>query len=156
MKRKDILGIKDLSKSEVNEILSTANAMRETIDRNERSTVLRGRTVATLFYENSTRTRNSFESAAKNLGATTMSISVAASSVQKGESLVDTGKTLDALKNGRDYHTSLGCGQSQTACGKRKSLGHQRGRRYERTPVAGVFWTRSPRNASSAVLREKR
>ena len=85
MKRKDILGIKDLSKSEVNEILSTANAMRETIDRNERSTVLRGRTVATLFYENSTRTRNSFESAAKNLGATTMSISVAASSVQKGE-----------------------------------------------------------------------
>ena len=98
MKRKDILGIKDLSKSEVNEILSTANAMRETIDRNERSTVLRGRTVATLFYENSTRTRNSFESAAKNLGATTMSISVAASSVQKGESLVDTGKTLDALK----------------------------------------------------------
>ena len=98
MKRKDILGIKDLSKSEVNEILSTANAMRETIDRNERSTVLRGRTVATLFYENSTRTRNSFESAAKNLGATTMSISVAASSVQKGESLVDTGKTHDALK----------------------------------------------------------
>ncbi len=98
MKRKDILGIKDLSRSEINEILSTANAMREIIDRNERSTALRGKNVATLFYENSTRTRNSFELAAKNLGATTTSISVAASSVQKGESLVDTGKTLDALK----------------------------------------------------------
>ena len=98
MKRKDILGIKDLSRSEVNEILSTANAMREMLDRNERSVALRGKNVATLFYENSTRTRNSFEIAAKNLGATTTSISVAASSVQKGESLVDTGKTLDALK----------------------------------------------------------
>lgn len=98
MKRKDILGIKDLSRSEVNEILSTANAMREMLDRSEKSTVLRGKSVATLFYENSTRTRNSFELAAKNLGATTTSISVAVSSVQKGESLVDTGKTLDALK----------------------------------------------------------
>ncbi|MCH5165584.1 MAG: aspartate carbamoyltransferase catalytic subunit [Clostridiales bacterium] len=98
MKRKDILGIKDLSKSEVNEILSTANTMRDMLDRNERGTSLNGKSVATLFYENSTRTRNSFESAAKKLGAATMSISVAASSVQKGESLVDTGKTLDALK----------------------------------------------------------
>lgn len=97
MKSKDILGIKDLSKSEVNQILATANDMREMLDRKERSTALRGKNVATLFYENSTRTRNSFELAAKNLGATTTSISVAVSSVQKGESLVDTGKTLDAL-----------------------------------------------------------
>ena len=97
MKRKDILGIKDLSKSEINEILSTADIMREMIDRSERGNALRGKNVATLFYENSTRTRNSFELAAKNLGATTTSISVANSSVQKGESLVDTGKTLDAL-----------------------------------------------------------
>ena len=97
MNNKDILGIKDLSKSEVNEILSTANEMREMMDRNERSVALRGKSIATLFYENSTRTRNSFELAAKNLGATTTSISVAASSVQKGETLVDTGKTLDAL-----------------------------------------------------------
>ncbi len=97
MKRKDILGIKDLSRSEVNELLSTADVMREMIDRGEKSNSLRGKTVATLFYENSTRTRNSFELAAKNLGASTMSISVATSSVQKGETLVDTGKTLDAL-----------------------------------------------------------
>lgn len=97
MTRKDILGIKELSRSEITELLTTAGVMRELLDSGERSAALRGKNVATLFYENSTRTRNSFELAAKNLGATTTSISVAASSVQKGESLVDTGKTLDAL-----------------------------------------------------------
>lgn len=97
MKRKDILGIKDLNKTELNEILTVADGMRCMLDRGERSTELRNRNVATLFYENSTRTRNSFELAAKNLGATTTSLSVATSSVQKGESLIDTGKTLDAL-----------------------------------------------------------
>ncbi|MCH5155987.1 MAG: aspartate carbamoyltransferase catalytic subunit [Clostridiales bacterium] len=98
MKRKDILGIADLTRAEINEILSTANVMRDMLDRSEKSSSLRGKNVTTLFYENSTRTRNSFETAAKNLGASTTGISVAASSVQKGESLVDTGKTLDALK----------------------------------------------------------
>ncbi|MDE6294402.1 MAG: aspartate carbamoyltransferase catalytic subunit [Clostridiales bacterium] len=98
MNRKDILGIKDLTRAEVNEILSTASVMRDMIDRGEKSTSLRGKNVTTLFYENSTRTRNSFETAAKNLGASTTGISVATSSVQKGESLVDTGMTLDALK----------------------------------------------------------
>lgn len=97
MKRKDILGIKDLSKSEINELLSEAEKMRGHIDRRERLSVLSGKTVATLFYENSTRTRNSFDMAAKNLGASTMGISVATSSVQKGESLIDTGKTLVAI-----------------------------------------------------------
>ena len=97
MKRKDILGIADLTRAEVNEILSTASVMRDMLDRSEKSSSLRGKNVTTLFYENSTRTRNSFETAAKNLGASTTGISVAASSVQKGESLVDTGKTLDAL-----------------------------------------------------------
>ena len=97
MKRKDILGIKDLSRSEITEILQTGNGMRDCIDAKERRTYLSGKNVATLFYENSTRTRNSFEIAAKTLGAATTSISVATSSVQKGESLVDTGKTLDSL-----------------------------------------------------------
>lgn len=94
---KDILGIEDLTKADAGEILSLAGEMRDMIDRGEKSGALRGKNVATLFYENSTRTRNSFEIAAKNLGATTTGISVAASSVQKGETLVDTGKTLDAL-----------------------------------------------------------
>ena len=98
MKRKDILGIKDLTRSEITEILNTAKSMRESLVAGERLPVMHGKNVATLFYENSTRTKNSFELAAKNLGATTTSISVATSSVQKGESLVDTGKTLDALR----------------------------------------------------------
>lgn len=98
MKRKDILGIKDLSKAEINEILTTAKQMRESLVAGERLPVLHGKNVATLFYENSTRTKNSFELAAKNLGATITSVSVATSSVQKGETLVDTGKTLDALR----------------------------------------------------------
>lgn len=97
MKRKDLFGIKELSKAELNEILHVATDMRDLLDRGEKSTDLAGKSVATLFYENSTRTRNSFEIAAKTLGASTTSISVAMSSVQKGESLVDTGKTLDAL-----------------------------------------------------------
>ncbi|MCH5351808.1 MAG: aspartate carbamoyltransferase catalytic subunit [Clostridiales bacterium] len=97
MKHKDLLGIKDLSRSELTEILDLANGMRTLLDRGEKDNSLRGKNVATLFYENSTRTRNSFELAAKNLGATTTSVSIAVSSVQKGETLVDTGKTLDAL-----------------------------------------------------------
>ncbi len=97
MKRKDILGIKELSRAELNEILELANVMRDMLDRGQKSADLRGKNVATLFYENSTRTRNSFEIAAKNLGASTTTVSVATSSVQKGESLVDTGATLDAI-----------------------------------------------------------
>ncbi len=97
MKRKDILGIKDLSKAEINEIMSVAGEMRDKLDRREKCSTLSGINVATLFYENSTRTKNSFETAAKNLGATITSVAVASSSVQKGESLIDTGKTLESI-----------------------------------------------------------
>lgn len=97
MNKKDLLGIKQLTKQELNELLSLARDMRERLDGGNVPATLRGKTVATLFYENSTRTRNSFDTAAKKLGASTMGIAVATSSVQKGESLVDTGRTLDAL-----------------------------------------------------------
>ena len=98
MKKKDLLYIKDLSKDEILEILDTARDMRKLIDRGDRKlNVLSGMNVTTLFYENSTRTRVSFENASKILGASTSSISVATSSVQKGETLIDTGKNLDSL-----------------------------------------------------------
>ncbi|MCL2234205.1 MAG: aspartate carbamoyltransferase catalytic subunit [Firmicutes bacterium] len=98
MKRKDLLYIKDLSKDEILEILEEAKEMRKLLDKGERKlNVLSGLNVTTLFYENSTRTRVSFENAAKILGASTSSISVATSAVQKGETLIDTGKNLDAL-----------------------------------------------------------
>ena len=98
LKRKDLLGLKDITAEEMEEILSTAVQMRKILDQNVKQTPhLQGKSVTTLFYENSTRTRTSFETAAKIMGANTTSISAQTSSVTKGETLIDTGKNLDAL-----------------------------------------------------------
>jgi len=97
-KRKDVLGLEDLTVEEINLILDTAAPMKEIMTRDiKKVPTLRGRSVITLFYEPSTRTRSSFELAAKYLGADTSSIAIATSSVQKGESLRDTAKTLEAM-----------------------------------------------------------
>ena len=99
MNRKDLLGLLYLSAEEIDEILTLALEMKAHLRaKKEPLHTLSGKAVTTLFYENSTRTRTSFELAAKRLGAHFMAISVATSSVQKGETLVDTGKTLDAMK----------------------------------------------------------
>jgi aspartate carbamoyltransferase catalytic subunit len=98
LKRKDLLGLKDCSAEEIYEILDTAAEMKKFLDSDcKHSDLLRGKALVTLFYENSTRTRSSFELAAKYLGASEVNISVATSSVQKGETLIDTGETLDAM-----------------------------------------------------------
>lgn len=98
LKNKDLLGLKDLSQSEIELILDTAVSMKNILKSENRKTdMLATKTVATLFYENSTRTRTSFELAAKYMSANVSSIAVAQSSVAKGETLIDTGKTLDAL-----------------------------------------------------------
>lgn len=99
LKRKDLLGLKDLSAEEIYEILDAAKEMKKLIlSDKKKSDLLAGKALVTLFYENSTRTRSSFELAAKYLGADVVNISVATSSVQKGETLIDTGKNLDAMK----------------------------------------------------------
>lgn len=99
LKRKDLLGLKDLSAEEIYEILDAAKEMKKLIlSDKKKSDVLAGKALVTLFYENSTRTRSSFELAAKYLGADVVNISVATSSVQKGETLIDTGRNLDAMK----------------------------------------------------------
>lgn len=99
LKSKDLLGLQYLSAEEINEILDGAFATKQFLMGDKKSADdLKGRSLITLFYENSTRTRTSFELAAKYLGATEVNISVATSSVQKGETLIDTGETLDALK----------------------------------------------------------
>lgn len=99
LKRKDLLGLRDVSAEEIYEILETGKKMREHLDKGDKNLgLLDGKSAITLFYENSTRTRVSFELAAKYLGATEVNIAAATSSVQKGETLIDTGKTLDALK----------------------------------------------------------
>lgn len=99
LKRKDLLGLYDCSAEEISGILDTASEMRAFLENGRRhSDLLKGKSLITLFYENSTRTRTSFELAAKYLGAAEVNIAVATSSVQKGETLIDTGKTLDAMK----------------------------------------------------------
>jgi aspartate carbamoyltransferase catalytic subunit len=91
-----LLGIADLPVAEVSAVLAET-ARLETMPQSERAKMLAGRRVALLFYESSTRTRTSFELAAKSLGATTTLVSDKSSSIEKGESLKDTGLTLRAL-----------------------------------------------------------
>ncbi len=98
-RHKDLLGLQDCTAEEITEILDAADKMRELLNgKKKKPDLLAGKTLVTLFYENSTRTRTSFELAGKYLGANEVNISVAASSVQKGETLIDTGKTLDDMK----------------------------------------------------------
>jgi aspartate carbamoyltransferase catalytic subunit len=96
---KDILGIEPMSLEEMELILDTAESFREVSTREiKKVPTLRGKTVINLFYEPSTRTRTSFEIAAKRLSADAINISTSASSVVKGETLVDTAKNLEAMK----------------------------------------------------------
>ena len=100
LNRKDLLGLIDVSADEITEILDLAEEFKNRIRKGEKKfTHLESKTVTVLFYENSTRTRTSFEQAAKYLGATEINIQAGTSSVAKGETLVDTGKTLDAQRN---------------------------------------------------------
>ena len=97
-KHKDLLGIRELSAGEITHILDTAESFRD-ISRREIKKVpaLRGRTVINLFFEPSTRTRTSFEIAAKRLSADAINISASTSSVTKGETLLDTARNLEAM-----------------------------------------------------------
>lgn len=96
--RKDLLGLKDLTRQEIETILDTALPMKDVLDRDiKKVPTLRGKVVVTVFYENSTRTRTSFELAGKYLSADTVNLAVSTSSVQKGESLKDTMVTIEAM-----------------------------------------------------------
>jgi aspartate carbamoyltransferase catalytic subunit len=98
LKRKDLLGIADLSPEEINLILDTAETFRDINQRQiKKVPTLRGKTVINLFFEASTRTRTSFEIAAKRLSADAINISPLTSSVTKGETLIDTAMNLQAM-----------------------------------------------------------
>jgi aspartate carbamoyltransferase catalytic subunit len=97
-RKKDLLGIKQLEPEEIEFILETAETFKEISTRSiKKVPTLRGRTVVHLFYEPSTRTRTSFEIAAKRLSADTYNISASTSSIVKGETLLDTAKNLEAM-----------------------------------------------------------
>jgi len=98
LRRKDLLGIGDLSPEEVVLVLDTAEAMKEVGQRAiKKVPTLRGKTIVNLFFEPSTRTRTSFEIAEKRLSADTLNVAIATSSVVKGETLVDTAMNIEAM-----------------------------------------------------------
>ncbi len=100
--KKHILGIKDLTREELETIFSLANSFKEISKREVKKVpALRGKTIINLFFENSTRTRTSFELAAKRLSADVVNFSSSASSLSKGETIIDTIKNLEA------YHPDI-------------------------------------------------
>jgi aspartate carbamoyltransferase catalytic subunit len=97
-RRKDLLGLRDLGEDEIEHILETAFSLREINTRAiKKVPTLRGKTVVHLFYEASTRTRTSFDIAAKRLSADTFSITGSTSSMVKGETFLDTLKNIEAM-----------------------------------------------------------
>lgn len=97
-KHRHLLAIKDLKSFDIDALLNKADEyVIQNRNKNKRSNLLEGRTVINLFFENSTRTRASFELAAKRLGTDCINMSVAHSSIKKGETLLDTAATLNAM-----------------------------------------------------------
>lgn len=98
LRSKDLLGLKELTAEEIEYILDTAKTMKHILNaKNKKTPHLQGKSVITLFYENSTRTRLSFELASKYMSANAANISASSSSVAKGETLIDTGRTIDMM-----------------------------------------------------------
>jgi aspartate carbamoyltransferase catalytic subunit len=94
----NLLGLEYLSREDIETVLDNATGFKATLDRPiKKVPTLRGKTVVNLFFENSTRTRTSFEIAAKRLSADVINFNVSTSSVVKGESLLDTARTIEAL-----------------------------------------------------------
>ncbi len=98
LRRKDVLDLQSMERGEIETVLRNAQAFKEVMTRPiKKVPTLRGKSIVTLFYENSTRTRASFELAAKVMSADAINISASSSSVSKGESLKDTALTLEAM-----------------------------------------------------------
>ena len=98
VQRQHVLDLDDFSSAEIERVFDTADSMKEVLARPiPRVPALRGKSIVNLFYEPSTRTRVSFEIAAKNLGADVVNVAAGGSSIEKGETLLDTARTLRAL-----------------------------------------------------------
>ena len=127
LRTRHLLGIDDLNADEIDLILQTTFAMKEVGARPiKKVPALRGRTVINLFFEPSTRTRMSFELAEKRLSADTLGITVAGSSVSKGETLIDTARNLEAMSpdmivmrhasSGAPHQLARMCRSTNTPC----------------------------------------
>lgn len=93
-----LLGAADLSVEQIRYVLAVARAFSGPVGRGETIPLLQGKTIVNLFFENSTRTRISFELATRKLGGGTLNFASSSSSVQKGETLIDTAKNIEAMK----------------------------------------------------------
>src|SRR3989338_3859237 len=99
LKRKALVGLKDLTAEEINLVLNTAKSLQEISLRTVKKVpTLRGRAVANMFFDPSTRTRISFELAEKRLSADTINFTSSSSSTTKGETLIDTVRNIESLK----------------------------------------------------------
>ena len=139
--KKHLLSAADLTREDAELVLRTAEEMRSLADRPiKKLPALRGRTVVNLFFEDSTRTRISFEAAAKRLSADVINFSAKGSSLSKGESLKDTALTLEAMgcdavvDPARRQRRAAPAGQLRLGAG----LGGQRRRRHPRAPDPGA------------------
>ena len=95
---KHLLAASDLTKEEIQKLLATAKAFAPAFDRGETIPLLQNKTIVNLFFENSTRTRTSFEIATRRLGGIIQNFAASTSSTQKGETLIDTARTIEAMK----------------------------------------------------------
>lgn len=99
MTLKHLIALQDISAEQITEILTLAKTFKEVNQRNiKKVPILKGKTVANFFFENSTRTKTSFEIAAKRLSADVLNLAISTSSVAKGETLIDTIRTIEAMK----------------------------------------------------------
>ena len=126
---KHLLDTRELTREEAIEILDVADYMAQVKAENRTLNVLNGKTVVNLFFEDSTRTRLSFEAAEKRLGAAVTNFSASGSSLSKGESLKDTAQTLNGFLG-----DSRGCGRDPPL-GIRRTAAPRRGR-LDRHPRA--------------------
>ena len=95
---KNLISTADLSIPQIRDILTAAHALRPFCEKRKSVPLLQGKTIVNLFFENSTRTRTSFELATRKLGGNTLNFAAATSSTQKGETLVDTAKNIAAMQ----------------------------------------------------------
>jgi aspartate carbamoyltransferase catalytic subunit len=98
LRGQDLLSLQEMSAADMETVLSTARSLKEILSRPiKKVPTLRGKVVCTLFYEPSTRTRTSFELAARYMSADTVSIAASGSAAQKGETLSDTARNLEVM-----------------------------------------------------------
>ncbi len=136
--RRHLLGLEDLSAEEITLILDKAEVFKRATSEGDRKIpLLTGKTCVNLFFENSTRTRNSFALAARRLGADTIDFSASTSSLSKGETFIDTAKNIEAMGVDSGRSASPHAGHPAPAGPKPSLRRDQRRRRRPRAPDAG-------------------